>query len=462
MFNIFEQYLQGGQMHKIYLKPDEMPTKWYNILPDLPSPIEPPYSPFGGKPVTFDEMKLIFPAPLIEQEMSDKRWIDIPEKILDILSIWRPTPLIRAKRLEEYLQTPAKIYFKYEGVSPAGSHKTNTAVAQAYYNKISGINKLSTETGAGQWGSALSVACKMFDMTCRVYMVKVSFYQKPYRKSFMNLFGAEVIPSPSNLTNAGRSILEKNPDSNGSLGIAISEAVEEAASRSDTNYALGSVLNHVILHQTVIGLEAKKQLEKVDEYPDMVFAACGGGSNFGGIAAPFVKDKIAGTRDVECVAVEPASCPTLTKGVYAYDYGDVAKLTPIMKMYTLGHDFEPPAIHAGGLRYHGESPIVSKLYHDGLIKAESIFQSEVFKYGVIFAQTEGIVPAPESSHAIAATIKEALKCKEEKKGKTLLFCLSGHGFFDMGSYDAYLEGKLQDYEYPEEAIEKSMENLPKI
>lgn len=449
-------------MHKIYLKPDEMPTKWYNILPDLPNPIEAPYSPFSGKPVTFDEMKLIFPAPLIEQEMSDKRWIDIPEKILDILSIWRPTPLIRAKRLEEYLKTPAKIYFKYEGVSPAGSHKPNTAVAQAYYNKISGINRLSTETGAGQWGSALSVACKMFDMSCRVYMVKVSFHQKPYRKSFMNLFGAEVIPSPSNLTNAGRNILEKNPDSNGSLGIAISEAVEEAASRSDTNYALGSVLNHVVLHQTVIGLEAKKQLEKVDEYPDMVFASCGGGSNFGGIAAPFVKDKIAGTRDVECVAVEPASCPTLTKGEYTYDYGDVAKLTPIMKMYTLGHDFEPPAIHAGGLRYHGDSPIVSKMYHDGLITAENVLQSEVFKYSVMFAQTEGIVPAPESGHAIAATIKRALKCKEEKREMTLLLCLSGHGLFDMGSYDAYLEGKLHDYEYPEDAIKKSMENLPKI
>jgi len=449
-------------MHKIYLDAKEMPTQWYNILADLPTPMDPPISPFTGKPVAFDELKAIFPQPLIEQEMSQERWIDIPEKVLDILSIWRPSPLIRAKKLEEALGTPAKIYFKYEGVSPAGSHKPNTAVAQAYYNKISGINRLTTETGAGQWGSALSVACKMFDMRCRVYMVKVSYYQKPYRKSFMQMFGAEVIPSPSEFTNSGRAILEKNPNSNGSLGLAISEAVEEAAGREDTNYALGSVLNHVLLHQTVIGLEAKKQLEKVGVYPDKVFASCGGGSNFGGIAFPFVRDKIVEGKDVECVAVEPASCPTLTKGVFAYDYGDVAKLTPIMKMFTLGHDFEPPAIHAGGLRYHGDSPIVSKLYKDGLINAESVLQSEVFKYGMLFAQTEGIVPAPESSHAIAATVKEALKCKEEGKEKTILFCLSGHGFFDMGSYDAYLEGKLVDFEYPEEDIKKSMENLPKI
>lgn len=449
-------------MHKIYLDAKEMPTQWYNILADLPTPMDPPISPFTGKPVAFDELKAIFPQPLIEQEMSQERWIDIPEKVLDILSIWRPSPLIRAKKLEEALRTPAKIYFKYEGVSPAGSHKPNTAVAQAYYNKISGINRLTTETGAGQWGSALSVACKMFDMRCRVYMVKVSYYQKPYRKSFMQMFGAEVIPSPSEFTNSGRAILEKNPNSNGSLGLAISEAVEEAAGREDTNYALGSVLNHVLLHQTVIGLEAKKQLEKVGVYPDKVFASCGGGSNFGGIAFPFVRDKIVEGKDVECVAVEPTSCPTLTKGVFAYDYGDVAKLTPIMKMFTLGHDFEPPAIHAGGLRYHGDSPIVSKLYKDGLINAESVLQSEVFKYGMLFAQTEGIVPAPESSHAIAATVKEALKCKEEGKEKTILFCLSGHGFFDMGSYDAYLDGKLVDFEYPEEDIKKSMENLPKI
>ncbi|MGA1862739.1 TrpB-like pyridoxal phosphate-dependent enzyme [Deferribacter thermophilus] len=448
-------------MKRVYLKTDEMPKQWYNILADLPTPMDPPLSPFTKKPVTFDEMKAIFPESLIEQEMSDKRWIDIPEEVLEILSLWRPTPLIRAERLEEYLGTPAKIYFKYEGVSPAGSHKPNTAVAQAYYNKKEGVQRLTTETGAGQWGSALAFATKMFNMECRVYMVKVSFYQKPYRKSFMRMFGAEVIPSPSEFTNSGRAILEKNPDSNGSLGIAISEAVEEAAGRNDTNYALGSVLNHVLLHQTVIGLEAKKQFEIVGDYPDMIFASCGGGSNFGGIAFPFLADKFSG-KNVDAVAVEPASCPTLTKGKYAYDYGDVAKLTPIMPMFTLGHDFEPPAIHAGGLRYHGDSPIVSKLYKDGLISATAVKQLEVFQYGTLFAQLEGIVPAPESAHAIAATIKEALKCKETGEEKTLLFCLSGHGFFDMASYDAYFDGKLEDYEYPEDLIEESLKNLPEV
>ncbi|MGB9732195.1 MULTISPECIES: TrpB-like pyridoxal phosphate-dependent enzyme [Calditerrivibrio] len=449
-------------MSKIYLKPEEMPKKWYNILADLPTPMDPPISPFTGKPVTFEEMKSIFPPHLIEQEMSDKKWIDIPEKVLEVLSIWRPSPLIRAKRLEEALGTTAKIYYKYEGVSPAGSHKPNTAVAQAYYNKINGIKRLTTETGAGQWGSALSLACKMFDIACRVYMVKVSYHQKPYRKSFMRLFGAEVIPSPSDLTNAGREVLKKNPNSNGSLGIAISEAVEEAAQRSDTNYALGSVLNHVLLHQTVIGLEAIKQFELVGDYPDKIYASCGGGSNFGGIAFPFLEKMLKGDKKTEAIAVEPASCPTLTKGVFEYDYGDEAKLTPIMKMYTLGHDFEPPAIHAGGLRYHGDSPIVSYLYNKGLIGAEAVHQSEVFEAGILFAQTEAIVPAPESSHAIAAVIKEAKRCKETGETKTILFCLSGHGFFDMGSYDTYLDGKLSDFEYPEEAIKESLKHLPNV
>ncbi|MEF3254560.1 MAG: TrpB-like pyridoxal phosphate-dependent enzyme [Deferribacterales bacterium] len=449
-------------MSKIYLKNNEMPKQWYNILADLPTPMEPPISPFTGKPVTFEEMQAIFPLTLIEQEMTTQKWIDIPEKVLDILSIWRPSPLIRAKRLEQILGTPAKIYYKYEGVSPAGSHKPNTAVAQAYYNKLHGIKRLTTETGAGQWGSSLALACKMFDMECRVYMVKVSYYQKPYRKSFMRLFGAEVIPSPSEFTNAGREVLKRNPDSNGSLGIAISEAVEEAAGREDTNYALGSVLNHVLLHQTVIGLEALKQFEIVGDYPDKIYASCGGGSNFGGIALPFLEKKLKGVKDVEAIAVEPASCPTLTKGVYEYDFGDEAKLTPIMKMYTLGHDFEPPAIHAGGLRYHGDSPIVSYLYNKGIIGAEAVQQSEVFKAGILFAQTEAIIPAPESSHAIAAVIKEALRCKETKESKTILFCLSGHGLFDMGSYDAYLDGKLFDYEYPEEAIKESLKHLPKV
>lgn len=449
-------------MSKIYLKNDDMPKQWYNILADLPTPMDPPISPFTGKPVTFDEMKAIFPPNLIEQEMSGQKWIDIPEKVLDVLSIWRPSPLIRAKRLEELLGTPAKIYYKYEGVSPAGSHKPNTAVAQAYYNKINGINRLTTETGAGQWGSSLALACKMFDMECRVYMVKVSYYQKPYRKSFMRLFGAEVIPSPSEMTNAGRDVLRRNPDSNGSLGIAISEAVEEAAGRPDTNYALGSVLNHVLLHQTVIGLETIKQFEIIGDYPDNIYASCGGGSNFGGITFPFLEKKLKGIKDVNAIAVEPSSCPTLTKGVFEYDYGDEAKLTPIMKMYTLGHDFEPPAIHAGGLRYHGDSPIVSYLYNKGIIGAESVQQSEVFKAGLMFAQSEAIVPAPESSHAIAAVIREALRCKETGESKTLLFCLSGHGLFDMGSYDSYLDGKLSDYEYPQEAIQESLKHLPKI
>lgn len=448
-------------MSKVFLDEKYIPDKWYNILADLPKPMDPPISPFTGKPITFDEMKAIFPPQLIEQEMSTQRWIDIPEKVMEVLRLWRPTPLIRAERFEKALGVKSKIYFKYEGTSPAGSHKPNTAVAQAYYNKINGINRLTTETGAGQWGSALSVACKTLEMQCRVYMVKVSFNQKPYRKSFMRMFDAEVIPSPSELTNAGREILKQNPESNGSLGLAISEAVEEAAGRDDTNYALGSVLNHVVLHQTVIGLETKKQFELINDYPDKIFASCGGGSNFGGIAIPFIKDKLEG-KNVEAVAVEPASCPTLTKGTFAYDYGDVAKLTPIMKMYTLGHDFEPPAIHAGGLRYHGESPIVSHLCHEGIIDAQNVHQSDIFKYGIMFAQTEGIVPAPESAHAIAAAAKEAENNMEEGKEKSLLFCLSGHGYFDMSAYDAFFDGKLEDYEYPEEAIRKSLENLPNV
>jgi tryptophan synthase beta chain len=446
---------------KIYLDPKDMPKQWYNIQADMPKPMAPPISPATGKPATFEEMSVIFPPELIQQEMSTERWIDIPEEVQDILSIWRPAPLVRAENLEKALGTPCKIYYKNEGVSPAGSHKVNTSVPQAYYNKINGIKRLATETGAGQWGSALSYACQHFDIECFVYMVKVSFHQKPYRKSFMNLFGAEVVPSPSELTNAGRMALQANPDSNGSLGLAISEAVEDAATREDTNYALGSVLNHVILHQTIIGLEAQKQMEIAGDYPDMVFASCGGGSNFGGIAAPFVKDMLDG-KNVRCVAVEPTSCPTLTKGKFAFDYGDVAKLTPIMEMYTLGHDFMPPAIHAGGLRYHGDSPIVSALYDQGLVGAESVHQSEIFKYGIQFAKSEGIIPAPESSHAIAATCREALKCKETGEEKTLLFCLSGHGHFDMASYDAFLKEGLTDYDYPEEAINKSLQNLPDV
>jgi len=447
-------------MKKIYLSPADMPTQWYNLLADLPQ-MAPPISPATGKPVTPEEMLALFPGPILEQEMSNQRYFDIPEDVMNILSIWRPTPVIRAERLEKALGTNCRIYFKNEGVSPAGSHKTNTAVPQAYYNKISGINKLTTETGAGQWGSALSFATSHFEMALRVYMVKVSYFQKPYRKSFMNMFGAEVIPSPSNLTNAGRTELERDPQSNGSLGLAISEAVEEAAFSKDTNYALGSVLNHVILHQSIIGLEAKKQMEIGGDYPDMVFASCGGGSNFGGIASAFVKDKLDGKK-VECVAVEPLSCPTLTKGEYAFDYGDVAKMTPIMQMYTLGHDFMPPAIHAGGLRYHGDSPIVSAMCKQGITSARSVGQLDVFKYGVMFAKTEGIIPAPESAHAIAGAALEALECDKRGESKSLLFCLSGHGFFDMASYDSYFEGKLEDYAYPEEAIAKSLVGLPKV
>jgi tryptophan synthase beta chain len=445
---------------KIYLNPGDMPKQWYNILSELPQ-LAPPISPVTGKPVTPQEMLAIFPEPLLEQEMSPKPFFDIPEEVMEILAIWRPTPVVRAERLEKALGTKCRIYFKNEGVSPAGSHKTNTAVPQAYFNKICGINKLVTETGAGQWGSALSFATSHFEMMLRVFMVKVSYFQKPYRKSFMNMFGAEVLPSPTNLTNAGRAELERDPLSNGSLGLAISEAVEQAATSPDTNYALGSVLNHVLLHQSIIGLEAKKQMEIGGDYPDMVFASCGGGSNFGGIAAPFVKDKLDGKK-VECVAVEPLSCPTLTKGEFAYDYGDVAKMTPIMKMFTLGHDFMPPAIHAGGLRYHGDSPIVSLLCKEGLTSARSVGQLDVFKYGTLFAKTEGIIPAPESAHAIAGVAKEALACDERGESKALLFCLSGHGLFDMASYDAYFEGKLEDYEYPQEAIEKSLKSLPKV
>lgn len=447
-------------MKKIYLNPSDMPTKWYNVLADLPQ-MAPPISPVTGKPATPEEMLAIFPGPILEQEMSTERYIDIPEEVLEILTLWRPSPVVRAERLEKALGTKSRIYYKYEGGSPSGSHKTNTAVAQAYYNKISGINKLTTETGAGQWGSALSFATNIFEMSLKVYMVKVSYNQKPYRKSFMNMFGANVIPSPSPFTNAGKAELERDPNSNGSLGLAISEAVEEAVMNKDTNYALGSVLNHVILHQSLIGLEAKKQMEIGGDYPDMVFASCGGGSNFGGIASAFVKDKLEGKK-VECVAMEPLSCPTLTKGEFTFDYGDVAKMTPIMEMYTLGHDFMPPAIHAGGLRYHGDSPIVSKMYKEGIIDARSVGQMNVFKYGTLFAKTEGIIPAPESSHAIAGAAMEALECDKRGESKSILFCLSGHGHFDMSSYDSYQEGKLEDYEYPEEAIKESLKSVPKV
>jgi len=446
---------------KVVLDESDIPKQWYNILADMPNKPAPYFSSKTGKPVTLDELQAIFPMELIQQENSQERWIDIPEEVREMYRQWRPSPLYRARALEKHLGTPARIYYKYEGTNATGSHKLNTSLPQAYYNKIAGIKRLSTETGAGQWGSALSLACNHFGLECTVYMVKVSYEQKPYRRSFMKTFGAEVYASPTNLTSSGRAILEKDPDCTGSLGIAISEAVEDAATHDDTNYALGSVLNHVCLHQTIIGLEAKKQLEYLDEYPDVVFACCGGGSNFAGIAFPFLMDKFKGTK-VRAVAVEPTACPTLTKGVYAYDYSDTGKIGPLAKMYTVGHDFVPAGIHAGGLRYHGVSPIVSQLYEDKLIEAKAYGQSSVFEAAVIFARTEGIVPAPESSHAIRAAIDEALLCKESGEAKVILFNLSGHGYFDMAAYDNYFSGKLSDVDYSEEEIARSMKNLPKV
>ncbi|MEJ2687127.1 MAG: TrpB-like pyridoxal phosphate-dependent enzyme [Gammaproteobacteria bacterium] len=445
---------------KILLDESEIPTHWYNVIADMPTPPSPPLGP-DGKPVGPDALAAIFPEALIAQEVSGERWIAIPDAVREIYRMWRPSPLFRAHRLEQVLGTPAKIYYKYEGVSPAGSHKPNTAVAQAYYNREAGIRRLSTETGAGQWGSSLALAGQMFGIDVRVYMVKVSYEQKPFRRSMMHTWGAEVLASPTDQTEAGRHALAEDPDNPGSLGLAISEAVEEAASRKDTNYALGSVLNHVLLHQTVIGLEAKKQFEKAGDYPDMVFAPCGGGSNFGGAAFPFFADKAAG-KDVRLVAVEPTSCPTLTRGHYAYDFGDTAGLTPLMLMYTLGHDFMPPSIHAGGLRYHGDSPLVSQLFKEGLIDAVAVPQVPTFEAGVTFARAEGIIPAPESNHAVRAVIDEALACKASGQPKTLFFNLSGHGHFDMAAYDRYFNGELEDYAYPEAAIEAALDRLPKV
>ncbi len=446
---------------KFLLGDHQIPQTWLNILPSLPVPMDPPLHPGTMKPLTPPDLQPIFPMSLIEQEFSPQPEVDIPGEVLDIYKLWRPTPLYRARKLEKALDTPAHIYYKYEGTSPAGSHKPNTSVPQAYYNKQAGIKRLATETGAGQWGSALALACKMFGMECTVYMVKVSYQQKPYRRLMMNTWGAEVFASPSEHTNAGRQILAAHPDSPGSLGMAISEAVEDAATHSDTNYSLGSVLNHVILHQTVIGVEAKQQMGMAGEDPDVVIGCFGGGSNFGGIAVPYAIDKFKGSK-VRLQAVEPLACPTLTKGVYSYDFGDTAKLTPLLKMYTLGHDFMPPGIHAGGLRYHGAAPLMSHLLKLGVMEAKAVHQLPVFEAAVLFSQTEGIIPAPESAHAIRAAVDEALQAKEEGRNRVILFCLSGHGNFDMGSYDAFFSGKLLDYEYPSEAIEESMKTLPKV
>ncbi len=447
---------------KIILTEKEMPKAWYNIQADLPNLPSPPLNPATREPISPEDLAPIFPMSLIEQEVSLERWVEIPEEVLEIYRLWRPSPLCRAHRLEKALDTPAKIYYKYEGVSPAGSHKLNTAVPQAYYNKKEGIKRIATETGAGQWGVALSQACNFFGMECTVYMVKVSYHQKPYRRSLMQVYGSEVIASPSTRTSSGRKILQANPESPGSLGVAISEAVEDAAGRDDTNYSLGSVLNHVLLHQTIIGLEAREQFAKIDAYPDVVIACCGGGSNFGGIAFPFAHDKIVQGTKIRLLAVEPTACPTLTRGHFGYDYGDVAGLTPLLQMFTLGSEFMPPGIHAGGLRYHGESPLVSRLVHDGLAEAVAYEQTAVFESGVLFARCEGIVPAPESSHAIHAAVQEALAAREAGEARTILFNLSGHGLLDLPSYDTYLEGKLQDQPLHEESLKKSLEHLPKL
>jgi len=447
--------------NKILLSEAEIPTHWYNIQADLKN-VQPPLHPATKKPLEPADLQAIFPMALIEQEASCERWIEIPDEVRELYRMWRPSSLYRARRLEKLLDTPAKIYYKYEGTNPSGSHKLNTAIAQVYYNREAGIRRIATETGAGQWGSALSMACKFFGLECTVYMVKISYQQKPYRRILMNTFGAEVVASPSNRTQAGRAVLAVDPDSLGSLGIAISEAVEDAATHDDTNYALGSVLNHVCLHQTVIGLEAKKQLEKVDAYPDVVIGCSGGGSNLAGLSFPFLYDKIVEGKNVRVIAVEPAACPSLTRGKFAYDFGDVAGLTPLLPMYTLGKDFMPPGIHAGGLRYHGMAPLVSHLYKEGLIEARAYTQNDVFSAAVQFAQTEGILPAPESSHAVRAAIDEALRCKEAGEAKTILFGLSGHGHFDLAAYEDYLSGRLQDITYPEEDLQKSLQALPQV
>lgn len=446
-------------MKKVVLRDDQMPKSWYNVVPDIPNGLQPPLDPETHEPMGPEKLSAVFPMGLLEQEMSQDRFIEIPEEVMEVYKIWRPSPLVRANKLEEALGTKAKIFFKNEGVSPVGSHKPNSAVPQAFYNMKEGVKRLSTETGAGQWGSALSLATSKFGLECKVYMVRVSYDQKPYRKSIMQTFGGEIVASPSMDTNTGRSILEKDPDTPGSLGIAISEALEDAATHDDTNYALGSVLNHVVLHQTIIGLEAKKQMEIAGEYPDVIVGCCGGGSNFAGMLAPFVPDYLNGKK-IDFVGYEPASCPTMTGGKLAYDSGDVAMMTPLLYMYTLGHDFMPPGIHAGGLRYHGMAPIISALIRDHVITPQAVHQMECFEAGVLFAKTEGIIPAPETTHAIRGAIIEAMKDPNEPK--TILFNFSGHGLVDMTAYDNYLAGKLHDYSYPQEQIDASLANLPKI
>jgi tryptophan synthase beta chain len=450
-----------GQETKITLTEKEMPTTWYNILPDLPKPLPPLLHPGTGQPTPLPPP--LFSKGMQEQEFSKERNIEIPDEVLDIYKLWRPTPVIRAYRLEKALDTPAKIFYKYEGVSPAGSHKLNTAVAQAYYGKKDGIKRFATETGAGQWGSALALGCAFFGIECKVYMVKVSYNQKPYRRILMETWGAKCVPSPSKDTEIGRKILAEDPNSPGSLAIAISEAIEDAFGREDTYYSIGSVINSVLLHQTIIGEEAKKQMEKAGLYPDIIVGCIGGGSNFAGMFLPFIKDKIQGKKpNLRIINVEPTACPSMTKGPYTWDYGDVCGMAPIAKMYTLGHTFIPPGIHAGGLRYHGMAPIISHLHKLGYVEAKAVPQVATFQAGVQFARTEGIVPAPEPNHGIRVAIDEALACKKSGEAKTILIALSGHGHFDLAAYDEFLAGKLQDYDYPAEKVKEALTHLPKV
>jgi tryptophan synthase beta chain len=452
----------GTMDRKILLSEKDMPKAWYNVQADLPKPLAPVLHPGTKKPIGPQDLAPIFPMALIGQEVSTERWIEIPRPVQEVLALWRPTPLVRALNLEKKLGTPARIYYKNESVSPAGSHKPNTAVAQAYYNKMEGVQRLATETGAGQWGSALAFACAQFGLKCKVYMVRVSFQQKPYRKSLMRVWGAEVVASPSADTDAGRKMLAQDPNCQGSLGMAISEAVEDAAKHEDTKYTLGSVLNHVLLHQTVIGLETLRQLETAGEKADIIIGCTGGGSNFAGLALPFIPEKLKNRRDMRFVAVEPTACPSLTKGPFQYDFGDTAGLTPLIKMFTLGHTFMPSGIHAGGLRYHGMAPIVSHLKDLGIIEAVAYRQNPVFDAAAMFAMTEGIIAAPESAHAIRAAIDEALICKRQNKSKCIVFNLSGHGHFDLAAYDSYLNGSLEDYEHPDEAIAEALRHVPVV
>jgi tryptophan synthase beta chain len=451
-----------SKLRKIILPESEIPRQWYNIQADMPTPLLPPLHPATKQPVGPADLAPLFPMDLIMQEVSKERWVDIPDEVLDIYKKWRPTPMFRAYDFEKMLDAPVKIYYKYEGTSPSGSHKPNTAVPQAYYNKKAGIKRLTTETGAGQWGSALSYACQHFGLELEVYMVKISYLQKPYRKIMMNTWGAEVIASPSDRTEAGRKILAADPNSNGSLGIAISEAVERAVMREDTNYSLGSVLNHVLMHQTIVGLEAVKQMEMTGDFPDVVIAPFGGGSNFAGLALPFLHQKLVNGKKVKLLASEPASCPKLTKGEFRYDFGDTVGMTPLMPMFTLGHNFMPPALHAGGLRYHGGSPIISQLMRDDLVHAEAIQQLECFKAGVMFAKAEGILPAPEATHAIASVIRQAEEAKREGKEKVILFNLCGHGHFDLQAYEDYFAGKLQDHYFTDEQLYANLKELEDI